>query len=102
MLVRFVRSRRRKILRLSNRACCHGRLDNIGNVNSYLKRGRSLGRNSVVSTNGNSDSVEVSGRDGALNSDRGSHNRRGSQDGGSSSRGDAEKSLAYFQWGLRY
>lgn len=49
------------ILRLANRACSHCRLDNIGNVNSALKRGRSLRRNGVVSTDGNSDSVDVGG-----------------------------------------
>ena len=60
--------RGKKILRLAYRAGSDCGLDNIGDVNGALERGRSLGGHGVVSSSGNSDGVGNSGGNSALDS----------------------------------
>jgi hypothetical protein len=88
----------RKIVRLTGRTCCHGSLDDIGNVDSALDGSRSLGRNAVVSSGRNGDGVNLDSCDGALNGDSSGHNGRSSQNSGGSGGGDTKKLLEIEFW----
>jgi hypothetical protein len=88
-----IREEPSETLRLACGACSNSGLDDVGNVNSALNGGRGLGRNGVVASGRDSDSVDLDGCNGALNGDSSGHNGRSSQSSGRTGGGDTIISL---------